>query len=388
MAVKSLICTDTQFSEQRQLLHHRLNRNQENRRHEEEDSSQFAYQTEHIGKRAASNFSLLHYLAHWTSATFLREKDSFMEQKSNIWMQEQCENVSFTSSGSIDEDENMEMGVPLANPGPAELAVLRTLETIPNAAASAKHAALQTSDITSSDMVNTGAPMIMAHSPLSHCSHSPSTTMHDEIINYVQSGQPHNHQSTEPFLATTKCTTVAAWQLCWQRIGWLGFFLVSLSVTAVVMRDFETALKSQVQLAYFVPLLAGHGGNTGGQAVSAILAALAADLITLRDAPRLIYKEPVSGFLIGVLLGVVIGPVSYLILNISGPVSVVVALTLPPVSSMASTLGAGLPFACLAVGFDPNVIAAPAMTSVVDVCGILCYFIMANHVFAMLGLSL
>lgn len=52
-----------------------------------------------------------------------------------------------------------------------------------------------------------------------------------------------------------------------KRVGWLSVFLMSLSLTAVIMNGFEHTLSRQIELAYFVPLLAGHGGNTGGQTV-------------------------------------------------------------------------------------------------------------------------
>ena len=48
-----------------------------------------------------------------------------------------------------------------------------------------------------------------------------------------------------------------------KRVGWLSFFLASLSLTALIMNGFEKTLERQLELAYFVPLLAGHGGNTG-----------------------------------------------------------------------------------------------------------------------------
>jgi hypothetical protein len=55
------------------------------------------------------------------------------------------------------------------------------------------------------------------------------------------------------------------YSIAMQRVGWLSVFLASLSLTAVIMSGFEHTLSRQIELAYFVPLLAGHGGNTGGQ---------------------------------------------------------------------------------------------------------------------------
>lgn len=95
-----------------------------------------------------------------------------------------------------------------------------------------------------------------------------------------------------------------------------------------------------------------------------------------------------GGLFVGILLSSVVGPVAHFVMRISYPVSVVVGLTLILVSAMASTLGALLPFACLAMGLDPNVIAAPAMTSIVDVGGILAYFFIANSIFDLWGIHL
>ena len=52
------------------------------------------------------------------------------------------------------------------------------------------------------------------------------------------------------------------YQLAFKRVGWLSFFLMSLSLTAIIINGFEHTLSRQIELAYFVPLLAGHGGNT------------------------------------------------------------------------------------------------------------------------------
>ena len=69
-------------------------------------------------------------------------------------------------------------------------------------------------------------------------------------------------------------------------------------------------------------------------------------------------------------------------------VSAVIVCTLPLVSTIAATLGSTIPFGCLALGLDPSVIAAPAMTSFVDVSGLMSYFLIANQVFRLFGIEL
>ena len=135
-------------------------------------------------------------------------------------------------------------------------------------------------------------------------------------------------------------------------------------------------------------LLAGHGGNTGGQTVGTVLSALSSGAVTLQDAPRVISKEALSGLMAGSLLGLAVGCVAHYVMGITEHVAAVVLLTLPVVSTIAATLGSSIPFLCVFLGLDPSVIAAPAMTSFVDVSGLMSYFLIANQVFHLFGIEL
>ena len=173
-----------------------------------------------------------------------------------------------------------------------------------------------------------------------------------------------------------------------ERVGWLSFFICTLSLTAMIMNGFEHTLSRQIELAYFVPLLAGHGGNTGGQAVGTVLSALSSGAVTRGDAFGVIAKEAASGLTMGLVLGAFVGPIAHCVMGISRHVSTVVSVTFPLLSTIAATLGSALPFVCVALGLNPAVIAAPAMTSFVDVTGLLCYFLLANKIFKLFGLEL
>jgi len=154
------------------------------------------------------------------------------------------------------------------------------------------------------------------------------------------------------------------------------------------MSGFEHTLSKQIELAYFVPLLAGHGGNTGGQAVGTVLSALSAGVITRKDSFKVVTKEAASGLVMGVILGLLVGPICHYVMGISMHVSTVVSVTLPLLSTIAAFLGSSLPFFCVTMGLDPAVIAAPAMTTFVDVTGLLCYFLIANKIFQLFGMEL
>jgi len=173
-----------------------------------------------------------------------------------------------------------------------------------------------------------------------------------------------------------------------KRVGWLGIFLGSLSATALIMNVFEETLEKHIELALFVPLLAGHGGNTGGQTVGTILSALSAGTVKTSDAPKVVWKETLAGILSGSILGAIVAPIAYKALGVSFHVAVVLFFTLPLVSMIASTLGSIIPFVCVLVRLDPSVIAAPAMTSLVDVAGLMGYFMIANYIFKLNGLEL
>lgn len=173
-----------------------------------------------------------------------------------------------------------------------------------------------------------------------------------------------------------------------ERVPWLALFLLSLSFTALIMNGFEHTLSKQIELAYFVPLMAGHGGNTGGQAVGTVLSALSAGVITRQDAIKVVGKEAASGLVMGFTLGALVGPISHYVMGISSHVATVVSVTFPLLSTIAAFLGSSLPFVCVILGLDPAVIAAPAMTSFVDVTGLLCYFLIANQIFRLFGLEL
>jgi cation transporter-like permease len=199
-----------------------------------------------------------------------------------------------------------------------------------------------------------------------HGGHGGAAVGEEDISNYLQ----------EPF-----------YKASFRRVGWLGIFLGSLSFTALIMNNFEHTLEKHIELSYFVPLLAGHGGNTGGQTIGTVLSALSAGSIQRKDATKVVLKETLSGILSGCILGMIVSPIVYKVMGISFHVTTVLFFTMPLLSTIAATLGAVIPFICIFFGLDPSVIAAPAMTSIVDVCGLLSYFLIANKIFKMYGLD-
>jgi len=201
-----------------------------------------------------------------------------------------------------------------------------------------------------------------------------STSAHHHVPSSTES--PNEYIST-PF-----------YTLAFRRVSWLAIFIFALLGTAIIINGYEHILSKQIELAYFVPLLAGHGGNTGGQTVGAVLSALSTKSITTSDSYKIIAKEARSGLTVGCILGLVVGTLAHIIGGVSTHVSVVVGCTLPVTSCIAGILASGIPFMCVKFGVDPAVIAAPAMTTFVDLSGLVAYFFIAERVFRWFQLEL
>jgi magnesium transporter len=175
------------------------------------------------------------------------------------------------------------------------------------------------------------------------------------------------------------------------RIHYASYMVVLCACVRVMACDLSDVIvysRIRPSILRYDRLLAGHGGNTGGQTVGTVLSALSAGAVTQKDAYRIIGKEALSGLVIGCLLGLAVGAVAHVGMGISVHVATVVACTLPVMSTIAATLGSAIPFGCVFLGLDPSVIAAPAMTSFVDVTGLLAYFLLANYIFSLFGIAL
>ncbi len=83
------------------------------------------------------------------------------------------------------------------------------------------------------------------------------------------------------------------------RTGWLIIFCIGLLLAALVVEEFEDILKNHVELSIFVPLIMGHGGNTGSQTVATVVRALALKQVTHMDIFRVVMKEAGAGCLMG-----------------------------------------------------------------------------------------
>jgi magnesium transporter len=186
----------------------------------------------------------------------------------------------------------------------------------------------------------------------------------------------------EPYTATP------FWSLVRKRAGWLLVLFLSEMLTATAMGRFEEEIARAVVLALFVPLIISSGGNSGSQAASLIIRALAVGELRVRDWWRVMRREISSGLVLGGILGFVgflrITAWSLVVPHAYGPhwplVAVTVWVSLIGVVLWGTLAGSMLPLLLKKAGMDPAVSSAPFVATLVDVTGIVIYFEVAARI--------
>jgi magnesium transporter len=170
-----------------------------------------------------------------------------------------------------------------------------------------------------------------------------------------------------------------------KRAGWLAALFIGEMLTATAMGHFEGEIERAVVLALFVPLIISSGGNSGSQATSLIIRAMALRELRLRDWWRVAIRELPSGLALGAFLGL-IGAARILLWQHFGwydygphygLVALTVSLALVGVVTFGSLTGSMLPFVLRKLGFDPASASAPFVATLVDVTGLVIYFTVA-----------
>lgn len=167
-----------------------------------------------------------------------------------------------------------------------------------------------------------------------------------------------------------------------KRGGWLSALFIGEMLTATAMGHFEGEIARAVVLAVFVPLIISSGGNSGSQAATLVVRALATQDVKLREWLRVLFRELTTGFALGAWLGLIgflrvtlwqhLGFFDY------GPHYLLLATTvwvsLVGVVCFGTLTGSMLPFLLRRLGFDPATSSAPFVATLVDVTGLLIYF--------------
>jgi magnesium transporter len=208
----------------------------------------------------------------------------------------------------------------------------------------------------------------------------------DDIVDVIQEEATEDIQKiggTEaldaPYLDVSFFTMVR------KRGGWLAILFLGEMLTATAMAFYQTEIGRALILVNFIPLIISSGGNSGSQATTLVIRAMALGEIRLRDWWRVMRRELAAGAALGAILGT-IGVVRILVwqavLPVYGEHYVLVAMTiglsLVGVVLFGTLAGSMLPFLFRKLGWDPASASAPFVATLVDVTGLVIYFTIAS----------
>jgi magnesium transporter len=183
---------------------------------------------------------------------------------------------------------------------------------------------------------------------------------------------------------------IPLWRMVRKRAGWLIILFLGEMLTATAMASYQEELAKALVLALFLPLIVSSGGNSGSQASTLMIRAMALGEVTLRDWWRVMAREVQAGLSLGVILGAIgvvrvgvwaiIGE-QYLHRQPYGPhwplVAITVGISLVGVVIWGTISGSMLPFLLRRIGADPATSSAPFVATLVDVTGLVIYFSIA-----------
>ena len=183
----------------------------------------------------------------------------------------------------------------------------------------------------------------------------------------------------EPYL------DVSIMHLVKKRAGWLIVLFLGQLLTASVIGHFETQLASAIVLFALMPLIMSSGGNSGSQASTLIIQAMAMGEVTLSDWWRVMRREILTGFILGLILGI-LGFIRIATWQVFAEaygeywvlIGLVISFSLVGVVLWGSLTGSMLPFVLRKLGADPASSSAPFVSTLVDVTGLIIYFTFAT----------
>lgn len=167
------------------------------------------------------------------------------------------------------------------------------------------------------------------------------------------------------------------------RIPWLLFLMLSATVTQMIMNSYETALAMMPQIAGFVPMLTGTGGNCGSQSSTLVIRGLAVGEIEFKDLFKVIWKEVRVAVCISLILATVNGIRIMIMGQGNALMALTIGLTMACTVVIAKVVGCTLPLVAKKVGLDPAIMATPLISTLVDISTISVYFAIVSHVFGL-----
>lgn len=191
----------------------------------------------------------------------------------------------------------------------------------------------------------------------------------EDMYHYGAAGEPVDYLSASPL------------SIARQRLPWLMILVLAAFLSGFVLQQFSPVWTALAPLMIFVPLLMGSGGNAGTQSTTVIIRGLATGEITLADGFRVLRKEVTVGLVVGAAMGILAAGRAWFIKTDShfGNLHLCASVGLAMVCAVmvAKTIGGLLPLALKRLGFDPALMSAPLITTILDSLTLTIYFTLA-----------
>jgi magnesium transporter len=203
----------------------------------------------------------------------------------------------------------------------------------------------------------------------------------DDVIDIIQEEDTEDFEkmagtlpSDKPYLKTS------VWKLAKNRMGWLVLLMLSGTITALILTEFEDAFLVIPVLVTFIPMLTDTGGNSGAQSSTLIIRGMVLHEIETKDLFKVLFKELKVSLMAGSFLALI----TYIRLILTYPdkplIVFVVSIAILATVIIAKLVGALLPFFAKIIKADPAIMAAPLITTIVDAASLLVYFYLARMI--------
>ncbi len=170
-----------------------------------------------------------------------------------------------------------------------------------------------------------------------------------------------------------------------KRVFWLIILLFLGTVTTNVVSHYESVIITAPFLFFFMQVITQTGGNSGGQSATLMIRGLATGELHFRDIGKVMLKEVIVGLIMGIITGIFI-LLRGIILPpwVSMGQAMIVGVSLAFVVIFSTVIGALAPLLIHKMGWDPTVMSAPLMSTVIDVCGLTIYFEIARYMLSVI----
>lgn len=206
----------------------------------------------------------------------------------------------------------------------------------------------------------------------------------DDIVDVIQEENTEDIKKMAAIIPSDEAyMKTGVMHLVAHRLPWLLLLMISATFTSTIITHFEALLSSAVVLTAFIPMLMDSAGNSGSQTSVTVIRNMALGEVELRDWLAVLGKEVRVALVTGAALAAVNFLRMAVFTSASTMIAATVSVTLMCTVVIAMIVGCLLPMAAKRLGFDPAVMASPMITTIVDACSLIIYFLIAS---AILGL--